>query len=409
MSALDTAALLVTLVAVLSYVNLRFIRLPAGIGLMLIALLISAGVLGLGKLGIPIENSARRVFESFDFEETLMKGMLGFLLFAGSLHLNLEDLVRERWTIAFLATVGVVISTTLVGFATYWLFGWLGHPVSLLECLLFGAIISPTDPIAVMGMLKSVGVDKSLEARIAGESLFNDGAAVVVFTALVAIGLGAHESAVASVPLLILREALGGAAFGFAAGYAAYRVLRTVDNYQVETLITLAVVMGGYSLAGVLHVSGPIAMVVAGLLIGTRGRQGAMSAHTRQHLFAFWDLLDAFFNAALFVLIGLELLLIRFSMDFAWAGALTIPVVLLVRLGVVSVLTVVPALRKTFTPYVIRMMVWGGLRGGISVAMALSLPQWSARDTIIAVTYVVVVFSILVQGLTIRRLAAPAA
>lgn len=408
MSALDTAALLVTLVAALGYVNHRFIRLPASIGLMLISLLISAGILGLGKLGIPIENSARQIFQSFDFEQTLMKGMLGFLLFAGALHLNLEDLVREKWSIAFLATVGVAISTTLVGFATYWLFGWLGHSISMLECLLFGAIISPTDPIAVMSMLKSVGVDRSLEARITGESLFNDGAAVVLFTALLAMGLSAPQHAVASVSLLIVQEALGGAVFGFAIGYAAYRVLRSVDNYQVETLVTLALVMGGYSLARVFHVSGPIAMVVAGLLIGTRGRQDAMSEHTRRHLFAFWDLLDAFLNAALFVLLGLELLLIKFSIDFAWAGALTIPVVLLARLGVVSAPSVVPRLRKVFTPYVIKMLVWGGLRGGISVAMALSLPSGNARDTIIGVTYVVVVFSILVQGLTIRWINPPA-
>src|SRR5271154_5012906 len=218
MSALDTASLLVAVVAVLSYVNHRFIRLPAGIGVMVIALLLSGGILGLARLGLPIEKSAQSFFESFSFEQALMKGMLGFLLFAGALHVNLEDLFREKWIIAFLATLGVMVSTAVVGLAAYFLFGWLGVPMSLVECLTFGAIISPTDPIAVMGMLKSLGVEKSLQARIAGESLFNDGIAVVVFTALVAVGFGEHEPTLASVSFLIVQEVLGGALFGLAIG-----------------------------------------------------------------------------------------------------------------------------------------------------------------------------------------------
>ncbi|HUJ74636.1 MAG TPA: sodium:proton antiporter, partial [bacterium] len=396
MSALDTAGLLITLVAAFGYLNLRFFRLPTSIGLMLIALLISAGILGLGMVGVPVEASARQVLQSIDFERTLMKGMLGFLLFAGALHVDLEDLAREKGVIAFLATVGVILSTAVVGLATYWLFRWLGQPVSLLEGLLFGVIISPTDPIAVLSMLRSAGADRSLEARIAGESLFNDGVAVVGFTVLLAAAFGAHEPNVGSVVLLIAQQAVGGALFGLAIGYAAYRVLRSIDNYQVETLVTLAVVMGGYSLAGALQVSGPIAMVVAGLLIGSYGKRYAMSDHTRQHLFSFWELLDALLNAVLFVMMGFELLLLTFTREIVWAGVLTIPIVLLARLGVVLLPPILPRLRRKFTPAVIRLLVWGGLRGGLSVAMALSLPAGSARNTIIAITYLVVLFSILV-------------
>lgn len=403
MTILKTAAALVSLAAVFSYLNYRFVRLPTTIGLMLIALLFSLGIIVLGKLGVHFEALAQDVLSAVDFDQTLMSGMLSFLLFAGSLHIDLNELARQKWVVGFLASLGVIVSTFIVGVTSYWLFAAVGHDVAMIHCLLFGALIAPTDPIAVLGVLKSAGAEKSLELKIAGESLFNDGVAVVVFLTLLGIAVGGHEVTVLTVTVKFMQEAVGGALFGFVIGYLAYRMLRSVDNYQTEVLITLALVMGGYALATMLHLSGPIAMVVAGLLIGNQGRQFAMSERTREHLDTFWELLDETLNAVLFVLIGLELLVLRFETGYVWAAVLTIPVVLAARLVAVSLPALLPKLRREFTPYVIKVLTWGGLRGGISVALALSLPRGDAREMIIAVTYVVVVFSILVQGLTIGR------
>jgi CPA1 family monovalent cation:H+ antiporter len=400
----DTAALLVTLAAVFSYLNHRFVRLPTTIGLMAIALAMSLALIALGALGAAFPHSLARVIASVDFDRTLMHGMLCFLLFAGSLHLNLRDLRQQALPIAFLASLGVVLSTLLVGFASFWLFPALGHPVPLLHCLLFGALISPTDPVAVLGMLKSAGAPRALEAKLAGESLFNDGVAVVVFTVLLELATGGGEATAASVASLFLQEAGGGALFGLAAGYAAYRVLRSLDVYQVEVLITLALVMGGYALATALHLSGPIAIVVAGLLIGNPGRELAMSDTTREHIDSFWELIDEILNAVLFVLIGLEVLALSFDWGYMWSAVLSIGVVLLARGIVVSLPRMVPRLRRLFAPLPTVVLTWAGLRGGISVAMALSLPADPYRAPLITVTYVVVVFSVLVQGLTLPRL-----
>lgn len=403
MAALNTAAALISLAALFSWLNHRFIRLPTTIALLLFSLAASLAVIALGKLGIHFDTAAEELLAAVDFDEALLHGMLSFLLFAGALHVDLAELAQRKWAVGFLATLGVLISTALTGLATWWLFDALGHGIPLIYCLLFGALISPTDPIAVLAILKSAGAEASLRIKMTGESLLNDGVGVVVFLVLLGIASGGHASTPQGVALLFVQEMLGGALFGFAIGYAAFRMLASVDNYQVEVLITLALVMGGYALATKLHLSGPIAIVVAGLLIGNHGRRFAMSEKTTEHLDTFWELIDEILNAVLFVLIGLEVLLITFDPAYAWAAALAVPVVLAARFLSVSVAALVPRLRREFPPYVISILTWGGLRGGISIALALSLPSGPQRNALITVTYVVVVFSILVQGLTLSR------
>ena len=405
MDIFDIASVLITASALFSFINHRYIKLPTTIGLMLIALVVSLLLLGAGKLGLgDIHAHAETLLGSIDFNETLMEGMLSFLLFAGALHINLANLARQKWIITSLATVGILTSTFLIGGASHYLLGWLGIELPFIYCLLFGALISPTDPIAVLGILKTANAPKTLETKIAGESLFNDGMAVVVFIVLLGIASGGEEITAGHVAMLFLEEAVGGVAFGFAIGWLAYLMLKQVDNYQVEILITLAVVMGGYSLASAIHVSGPIAVVVAGLLIGNHGRMMAMSEKSREHLDTFWELLDEILNAVLFVLIGLEVLVLSFTPALFTAALALIPVVLLARMISVSIPIHLLSLRRAFSPGVIRILTWGGLRGGVSVALALALPMGEPREVILAITYVTVVFSITVQGLTIGRL-----
>lgn len=404
MSFYDILAILLTLSAVLSYVNYRYVRLPTTIGLMLIALLMSMGLILLGKLGLEIEEEAEAILLRIDFENVLLHGMLSFLLFAGALHINLGDLARQKWPILLLATAGVIGSTFLVGILSWMAFGWIGLGIPFIFCLLFGALISPTDPIAVIGILRTAGAPKSLEVKIAGESLFNDGVAVVVFLALLEIATGRHALTLGEIGLLFIKEALGGILFGLAAGAGAYWMLKQVDNYEVEILITLALATGGYALAEALHLSAPIAIVVAGLLIGNHGRLFAMSEKTREHLDLFWELIDGILNAVLFVLIGLEVLALTFPAGVLIAGLTAIPIVLLARWISVSFPVLVMARFRSFTPGAVRIMTWAGIRGGISVAMALAFPAGPHRGALLAVTYAVVIFSILVQGLTIGRL-----
>jgi monovalent cation:H+ antiporter, CPA1 family len=402
MTVWQTIALLITLTALFSFSNHRFIRLPTTIGVMLIALMLSLSLIGLSKLGFGIEAAAESLLNQIDFNEALMQGMLSFLLFAGALHINLGDLARQRLVIGVLATLGVLISTLLVGTAVYFVSGWLDLGLPYAFCLLFGALISPTDPIAVLGILKSARVPKSLEIKVAGESLFNDGIGVVVFIVLYEIAVGRREVSFPHIGSLFLMEAVGGIVLGLILGWVAYRMLKSVDNYQVEVLITLALVMGGYSLATALHTSGPIAIVVAGLLIGNQGRSFAMSKSTREHLDTFWELVDEILNAVLFVLIGLEVLVLSFRGEYLLAGLIAIPLVLLVRFISVGLPVIILRRWREFTPGAIRIMTWGGLRGGISVALALSLPAGSQRDLLLTMTYIVVIFSILVQGVTIK-------
>ena len=397
-------AVLITLTAVFSYLNHRYIGLPTTIGVMLIALVMSLALILLDAFGLALREQADVLLRSIDFDEALLQGMLSFLLFAGALHVNINDLFERKWTIGSLATLGVLASTFLIGTMTWLVLGWLGVPMGFVYCLLFGALISPTDPIAVLGILKTAGAPKSLETKITGESLFNDGVGVVIFLIILEIATGSGEVTVGHIGLLFVQEALGGALFGLVIGYLAYRMLKQVDSYQVEVLITVALVTGGYALAMAWHLSGPIAIVVAGLLIGNHGRRLAMSEKTRHHLDIFWELVDELLNGVLFVLIGLEVLVLVLTKAYLLAGLLLIPLVLLARFIAVGIPVTVLRPFRDFDPGAIRIMTWGGLRGGISVALALSLPPGPERDAILAITYAIVVFSILVQGLTIGRL-----
>ena len=407
MEMLDLCALLLSMAAIFSYINFRFIKLPTTIGIMLIAMLISVSLVILGHCGFEgIQNRATAVLESVDFNKALMHGMLSFLLFSGALHVNLEDLARHKWIISILATFGVVMSTFIVGGSAWIVFSLIGIKLPFIYCLLFGGLIAPTDPIAVIGILKKAGVPKSLETKITGESLFNDGVAVVVFLVIMGIVSGGHDVTAGHIILLFIEEAIGGIFFGFAIGWLAYLMLKSVDNYQVEVLLTLALVMGGYSLAYTIHVSGPIAMVVAGIFIGNRGRLFAMSEKTREHLDSFWELMDEILNAVLFLLIGLEVLVIATKGSYLIAGLAMIPVVLLARFISVGLPVTFMRRIRDFSPDAVKIMTWGGLRGGISVALALSIPSGSEREALLTVTYIIVVFSILVQGLTIGRLVA---
>jgi CPA1 family monovalent cation:H+ antiporter len=401
----DVVAVLLVLAAGLGYVNHRLLKLPPTVGLMAMTLAASLLVVAVGFVFPVVDEQAAAFVREIDFNQAVLQGMLGFLLFAGALHIDLDDLARQKTVIAILATVGVVLSTVIVGGLTWCVFAALGIQIRLAYCMLFGALISPTDPVAVLALLKQVGAPKSLEVTIAGESLFNDGVGVVVFLGLLGVVTGGGVK-LEYVAELFLREAVGGAVFGLLIGLVAYRLLKGVDNYQVEILVSLALVAGGYALAYALHLSGPIAMVVAGLLIGNHGRSFAMSPTTVEHLDSFWELIDEILNAVLFVLLGLEVLAVTFTGRHLAAGLLAIPVVLLARLVSVALPVRLLRLRQPADGSTVRVLTWGGLRGAISVALALSLPrEWAERDLILVVTYVVVVFSILVQGLTIGPLA----
>ncbi len=404
MSLFEIAAILLTLAALFSYFNERYVGMPTTIGLMFISLVISLGLIAIANLGLDVESRAESVLAQIDFSELLLHGMLGFLLFAGALHVNLGDLLQQKWVISSLATAGLLISTLIVASLTWILLRSLGLDLPFIYCLLFGSLISPTDPIAVLGILKNANAPKSLETKITGESLFNDGVGVVVFIVLLDVVRGGHEIDAGGVVLFFLQEAVGGAVFGLATGFLVYWMLKSVDNYPVEILLTMALVTGTYALAETLHLSAPIAVVVAGLLIGNQGRALAMSEKTCEHLDSFWELVDEILNAVLFVLIGLEILVLQFNLSYLLAGLAAIPLVLAARWVSVGIPISLLRLRREFSPNVVKIMTWGGLRGGISVALALSLPSGPERDVILAITYTVVVFSILVQGLTIGRL-----
>jgi len=398
-------AVVVALVAAFGYLNHRFVRLPDAIGITAIGIVVSLVAVVAASfepaLGAAVETAA-----NFDFAGVLLHGVLGLLLFAGSVHLQIAELAREKWLIATLATLGVVLSTAIVGVAFWAATQLLGLGVPLLACLLFGALVSPTDPVAVLAVLKRLHVPKSLEARIAGESLFNDGTGVVVFLTLLQIAIAPGGVDPTTTALLFVTEVVGGIAFGFAAGWLGVRMLRHVDSHPVEILITLALATGGYALAEALHVSAPIAVVVAGLIVGNRGRRVAMSATTQRRLFDFWDVLDDLLILLLFGLIGLVMMALTISALQAAAALSAIVIVLGARLASVGIpIAVVPRL-KPHRRAAITIMTWGGLRGGISIALALSLPaQISGRATIVTTTYAVVIFSILVQALTLERVA----
>ncbi len=404
MEIFQVLAALFTLTALFSYANHRWIRLPTAVGVMLLALVFSLLLILLELLGLPFREPARKVVEQIDFDRTVLHGMLSFLLFAGALHINLNSLARRKWAIGILATLGVFLSTFLVGTLSFLAARLAGWNLPFLTCLVFGALISPTDPIAVMGLLRSAGAPKDVETVITGESLFNDGVGVVVFLAVLALATGGEGVTAGKVSLMLLEEAAGGALFGLLTGGVTFFLLRSVDCYQVEILLTLALVTAGYALAELIHVSAPISTVVAGLLIGNHGRLFAMSETTRRNIDTFWELIDEILNALLFVLIGLEVLALVFRTSFFLAGIAAVFLVLLSR--ALSVWGPI-ALLRTFRPFpkgTVSILTWGGLRGGISVAMALSLPGGAHRDLLLSATYLVVVFSILVQGTTVPGL-----
>ena len=407
MDLLSISSILLTVSAIFAYINYRYIKLPTTIGIMVVSLVFSVALVVLSKFGFVAGiDAAQSLVRQVDFNEALMKGMLSFLLFAGALHVDLSALLDNKWVVGLLASVGVIASTFMVGIVSYFVLGLLGFDIRFIYCLLFGALISPTDPVAVMGVLKRAGANKSLETKIAGESLFNDGVAVVVFLVIFGIAVNGNPVSVEHIGLLFAQEALGGAVFGFIIGWVALYMLKRVDDYHVEVLITLALVAGGATAAGMLHTSAPIAVVVAGLMIGNQGRRDAMSNTTREHIDTFWELVDEILNAVLFLLIGLEIMLTTFGGKELAAGLIMAVLVLCARFIAVSVPVTLLRLKKTFHPHVIKILTWGGLRGGISVALALSIPEGPERDIIVAVTYIIVVISILLQGLTVHRLVA---
>lgn len=401
---------LITISAVFAYINQRWLKLPTTIGLMIIALIFSLCLITAGIFVPVVATRVEAIVSSIDFNKTVMQGMLGFLLFAGALHINLGDLREQRWVIATLASVGVILSTIIVSGLAFAVFRLAGLEISFIWCLVFGALISPTDPIAVLGIFKTIEAPKTLETKIAGESLFNDGIGVVIFLGLYEVATGEHEFDLVHLGELFFKEAVLGALFGFVIGWIGFRLLAKIDNYSTEILISLALAAGGYALAAAWHLSGPIAMVVAGLIIGNHGRSYAMSPKTIEHLDTFWELIDEILNAVLFVLIGLEIIVLTFTHQYLIAGMLMIPCILLARLIAVSLpLRFVDRLNPIH-PNVVPMLTWGGLRGGISVALALSIPTHLngevviAREPILSVTYIVVIFSVIVQGLTVGPL-----
>ena len=407
MSTFQVISAVVCLVAVFGYVNHRFVRLPDAIGITAIGVLVSIGAIVLARFDAAVATEMRVAVDRIDFPEILLHGVLGLLLFAGSLHIDINDVAKEKWLILSLATFGVVASTALVGLGFFAVTHGIGMAIPWLYCLLFGALISPTDPVAVLAVIKRVGVPKSLEVRIAGESLFNDGVGVVIFVLLVGIATQGGTPTIGEASMLLLQEAGGGLAFGALLGFGLYYLLRTVDDYKVEALLTLAAVLGGYTLANHLHTSGPLAMVVTGLVIGNNGRAEAMSDVTRHHIDLFWELLDEILNAVLFVLVGLQVITLHFPVSGFYAiaaGAMAIVVTLFARWLTVGVPTIAFHKVMRLPRGSATILTWGGLRGGISIALALAVPAGHQQQTLVALTYCVVAFSILVQGLTFGRL-----
>lgn len=405
MDLLQLTSLLIVLAGLFGSVNYLFLKLPTAIGILVVSLLASVTILVLDLFfqGFTVDDNVRSFVGGIAFSDALLEGMLGLLLFAGALHVKLSDL-KEQWRlVALMATIGIALSTVIVGVGFSWLTG-----MPLLIALVFGSLISPTDPVAVLGVLREASLPKTLETKIAGESLFNDGVGYVVFLVLVGLAFphgDDHASGLSGAVTLFFQEAVGGALLGIILGWLTFRLMRRIDDFSLEVLLTLGLAFGGYQLAVWLHVSAPIMAVCAGLLIGDVGAARGMSEETRKYVDAFWKLIDEILNAVLFLLIGIEVFAVSFSMDTVTAGLAAIVLALLARLAAVAVPVLLLRPFRTFSPGVIPIMTWGGLKGGISVALALSLPDGEWKPVILTATYFVVIFSIILQGLTVARLA----
>lgn len=399
--------ILVVVSAAFAYINERFVKLPYTIGAMVITIVMSMVLTIAGWIEPSLTNPLKDLISEIDFSKVLLEILLSFLLFAGALHTNFDQLKVQRGPILAFATFGVLVSTFLIGGVMFLVLGMLGLDIAFIYCLLFGALISPTDPIAVLGILKKVGVPKKLETKIVGESLFNDGVGVVVFLTIFAIAQkGIENITVGEIGFLLLEEVVGGIALGALLGWIAYKLLKSIDDYSVEVLITIAIVMGGYLLAQKLHFSGPLAVVVAGLIVGhDTVKDSSMSELTELYVDKFWETWDALLNGVLFVLIGLEILILPFERTYIIAGLIAIPLILIARWIALGIPIIVYKKKLDFVPNTGFMMTWGGLRGGISIALALTLTQEMHKDPFIIITYVVVIFSIVVQGLTIGKVA----
>ncbi|MEO5642520.1 MAG: sodium:proton antiporter [Bacteroidia bacterium] len=398
-------SVLISLAAVFSYINIRWLQLPSGIALMLMGAVISIGLIITSRFSPGFVNYIQVQLTTIDFSEFILGILLSFLLFAGSLHVGYQQLKNSALSIITFSTVGVMISTLLVGTGTYFLFRLFGENISFIYCLLFGSLISPTDPIAVLGILKKAGISKSVEIKITGESLFNDGVGVVLFaTILQIIVQGSENASFGSVITLFAREALGGIVAGFIIGYAGYKLMKSIDHFQTEILLSLAMVMGGYSLCHYLHVSGPLAMVVAGIFTGYKGLSEAMSDTTRDYLEKFWEVTDEILNSVLFMLIGLQLVILTFHWYYFAIGLVIAIGMIFFRYISLWIPAVLFRFKNTLEPKTLNIMAWGGLRGGISIALALSMPAGYFKDAFVMITYTVVLFSIIVQGMTMGKI-----
>ena len=405
MNLFNIIALFIVIATVFAYINRRFLKLPNNIGVMIIAIVVSILLLLTSSLFPKISADSVKLISSVDFTDIIIGVVLNFLLFAGTIQIKIKDLRAQQLPVVLFSTLGVVISTFIVGGLLFGVMQLLGSPVSIEQCLLFGALISPTDPVSVLGVIKDTGVPKSLETKIAGESIFNDGVALVIFvTILHAIHNPGEGVSLKDIMHIFLREAIGALLLGVALGFVSSGALRTIDDYKVEVMITIAVVMGGYILAKSLSVSAPLTMVSAGIFIGNYGKKYAMSDVSKEYIDKFWELIDEILNIILFVLIGLELLLIKNFDNYWLIGLITIPIVLFARFISILLPSLIVRLQQKMTMKTIVFLTWGGLRGGVSVALALSLGAGMHKNLFIFITYCVVVFSIIVQGLTIEKI-----
>ncbi|MBS7320775.1 MAG: sodium:proton antiporter [Myroides sp.] len=404
-----TFSILIVLASFFAYLNLRFLKLPGTIGIMIIAVLVSIAMRLLGDEYFP--ETTKEFFElirTFDFNEILMGAMLNFLLFAGALHINISDLREHKWPILTYASVSVVLSAFIIAGLFYAVAPMLGIQIPFIYCLLFGTLISPTDPIVVLGILKEAKVPKMIETKITGESLFNDGVAVVMFAVVLKMATDTtFDASFASISKLFLLEAGGGILLGALLGFTASNVMKKIDDYKVSVLITLSIVMGGFLIAKQLHFSSPLAMVIAGLIIGNYGKAVAMSETTRDYLSKFWELIDEILNAILFLFIGFELLMLPDLQEQLLLGVVAIFICLLARTLAIFIPASTLLRKNVYSNGSLTTMVWGGIRGGVSIALVMSIPNsvGGIKDILLEVTYIVVLFSIVVQGLTVGRVA----